>query len=167
MLRSGDDITRGSGIDSALVDSCRSVSQRAAQTLKIAEEYFGRGLGLLDLALDHLTLGRAALYAAILAGRATLPRRRAEQQLGPADDAFATARSELGAAVDGLRRAGQMTLLPRGLLTRAWLRFLTGTHTGPGSAQEDLDEAWEVAERGPMRLFMARHPPIPCPPLLP
>jgi len=167
MLRSADDITRGSGIDSALVDSCRSVSQRAAQTLKIAEEYFGRGLGLLDLALDHLTLGRAALYAAILAGRATLPRRRAEQQLGPADDAFATARSELGAAVDGLRRAGQMTLLPRGLLTRAWLRFLTGTHTGPGSAQEDLDEAWEVAERGPMRLFMARHPPIPCPPLLP
>ena len=36
-----------------------------------------------------------------------------------------------------------------------WLRFLIGAHTGPESAQEDLDEAWEIAERGPMRLLMA------------
>ena len=45
--------------------------------------------------------------------------------------------------------------LPHGLLTRAWLRFLTGARTGSESAQEDLDEAWEIAERGPMKLFMA------------
>jgi len=45
--------------------------------------------------------------------------------------------------------------LPRSLLTRAWLRFLTGARTGPGSAQEDLDEAWEIAERGPMKLLLA------------
>src|SRR4029077_16456786 len=45
--------------------------------------------------------------------------------------------------------------LVRGLLTRAWLRFLTGARTGAASAQEDLDEAWEIAERGPMRLFLA------------
>ncbi|WP_107803241.1 hypothetical protein [Nitrosomonas oligotropha] len=45
--------------------------------------------------------------------------------------------------------------LPRGLLTRAWLRFLEGKRTGPESAQADLDEAWEIAERGPMRLYMA------------
>ena len=45
--------------------------------------------------------------------------------------------------------------IPRGLLTRAWLRFLTGARTGPESAQEDLDEAWEIAERGPMQLFLA------------
>ncbi len=45
--------------------------------------------------------------------------------------------------------------LPRGLLTRAWLRFLIGARTGPDSAQEDLDEAWEIAERGPMKLLMA------------
>ncbi len=38
---------------------------------------------------------------------------------------------------------------------RAWLRFLTGARTGPESAQADLDEAWEIAERGPMPLFMA------------
>ena len=47
------------------------------------------------------------------------------------------------------------TTSPRGLLTRAWLRFLEGKRTGPESAQSDLDEAWEIAERGPMKLFMA------------
>jgi hypothetical protein len=57
--------------------------------------------------------------------------------------------------VSGLRRAGQQDHLPRGLLTRAWLRALTGARTGPESAQSDLDEAWEIAERGPMPLFLA------------
>jgi hypothetical protein len=55
----------------------------------------------------------------------------------------------------GLRRAGDQSDLPRGLLTRAWLRAITGPHTGPDSAQADLDEAWDIAERGPMRLHMA------------
>ena len=55
----------------------------------------------------------------------------------------------------GLRRAGEQIWLTAGLLTRAWLRFLDGQPTGPTSAQEDLDEAWEIAERGPMRLFLA------------
>jgi len=45
--------------------------------------------------------------------------------------------------------------MPRGLLSRAWLRFLEGRQSGPESAQSDLDEAWEIAERGPMRLHMA------------
>ncbi len=57
--------------------------------------------------------------------------------------------------MDGLRRAGTTHWIPAALLTRAWLRFLTGARTGPESAQEDLDEAWEIAERGPMRLHMA------------
>jgi len=58
-------------------------------------------------------------------------------------------------AVDGLRRSGNMDDLPRGLLTRAWLRSLTGARAGPEGAQSDLDEAWEIAERGPMPLFLA------------
>jgi hypothetical protein len=64
-------------------------------------------------------------------------------------------KSEIELAVSGHRRAGTTHHLPRGLLTRAWLRFLTGACTGPESAQADLDEAWEIAERGPMKLFMA------------
>ena len=55
----------------------------------------------------------------------------------------------------GLRHSGRSDILPHGLLTRAWLRCLTGARAGPESAQEDLDEAWEIAERGPMKLFMA------------
>jgi hypothetical protein len=57
--------------------------------------------------------------------------------------------------VDGLRRAGAQEFLPHGLLARAWLRFLTGARTGPESAQSDLNEAFEIAERGPMPLHMA------------
>lgn len=32
---------------------------------------------------------------------------------------------------------------------------MTFTRTGPESAQSDPDEAWEIAERGPMPLFLA------------
>jgi hypothetical protein len=35
------------------------------------------------------------------------------------------------------------------------MRFLAGAHTGAESAQDDLEEAWQIAERGPMRLHMA------------
>ena len=116
------------------IQSCRAVSQRAAQTIKIAE----RNNWLLDIALDHLTLGRAALYEAILQGSSLEP-----------------CHSSLKHAVAGLRRAGTQDHLPRGLLTCAWLRSLSGTRTGPENAQRDLDEAWEIAERGSMRLFLA------------
>jgi hypothetical protein len=132
----------------------RAVSERAAQTLKWAEQH----LGLLTIALDHLTLGRAALYTAILEGS----RRREEADgppMSPDVRLVTSAATELDAAVSGLRRAGTQDHLPRGLLSRAWQRSLTGALTsaqaGPDSAQSDLDEAWEIAERGPMPLFMA------------
>ena len=35
------------------------------------------------------------------------------------------------------------------------MRALAGVLTGPDSAQEDLDEAWEIAERGSMKLHLA------------
>src|SRR6185503_2350011 len=44
---------------------------------------------------------------------------------------------------------------PRALLIRAWQRSLNGALTGAESAQRDLDEAWEIAERGPMPLYLA------------
>ncbi|PNE12195.1 MAG: hypothetical protein CR217_04415 [Beijerinckiaceae bacterium] len=122
---------------SSLQESYRAVSQRAAQTIKIHE----RANWLLAVALDHLTMGRAALYAAILESLAL-------DQLDPC-------RESLRHAVDGLRRAGVQHHLPRGLLTRAWLRFLTGARTGQENAQSDLNEAFEIAERGPMPLFLA------------
>jgi hypothetical protein len=54
--------------------------------------------------------------------------------------------------MDILRRAGTLHHLPRGLLTRAWLRFAQGDANG---AQADLNEAQEIAERGPMPLHLA------------
>ena len=48
-----------------------------------------------------------------------------------------------------LRDSGQQAELLRGLLTRAWWRQVTGDVAG---AIEDLDEAWEIAERGSMKL---------------
>ena len=90
---------------------------------------------ILDIALDHLTLGRAHIYRAILGGSAP--------------DA---AEPEIDRAVDGLRRAGQIDELPKGLLTRAWLRSTQGR---PDAARADLAEAEEIAERGPMPLHLA------------
>jgi ATP/maltotriose-dependent transcriptional regulator MalT len=62
------------------------------------------------------------------------------------------AHSAAEAAVHGLRQAGAMDHLPRALLTRAWLRAMRGD---PVAARADLDELQQLAERGPMRLFLA------------
>ncbi|MDX6528939.1 MAG: hypothetical protein QOH41_1229 [Blastocatellia bacterium] len=120
-----------------LVNACRAVSKRTTQTLGWLTNQFA-DTSLLDIALDHLTLSRAALYAAIL-----------EQS------EIRNLQSEIETAVTGLRRASQQQFLPLGLLTRAWLRSLIGATKGPEEARSDVDEAWEIAERGPMKLFMA------------
>lgn len=121
------------------------VEQRATKILRWAME---NNMSLLDVALDHLTLGCTTLYSAVL------------QSIALGSDApacVASGRIAVGIneAVDGLRRAGVQHHIPRALLTRAWLRQLQGHAIGPNSAQTDLDDAWEIAERGPMPLFQA------------
>jgi tetratricopeptide (TPR) repeat protein len=109
------------------------VERRASQLLDWDKQ--SKTASSLDFAFDYLTLGRAALYRAIL------------------DNAtFGLTGQHLGTAVDSLQRAGARHQIPRGLLTRAWLRLLE--HNAAG-AQADLDEAWDIAERGPMRLHLA------------
>jgi hypothetical protein len=144
--------TRNSELETAAA-SCRAVSERAAQTLKWQAGM--RGASLLEIALDHLTLGRSALYAAVLEDRNGTLRVGSRQRGYPSSGEFATACRELDTAMGGLRRASAQEFIVRGLLTRAWLRFLSGAHIGSESAPGDLDEAWEIAERSPMRLFMA------------
>ncbi|KAF0206299.1 MAG: WD repeat-containing [Gallionellaceae bacterium] len=123
----------GCGIqDSEVADACRSVSERAAQTLQWAKQ---SNADILSAALDHLTLGRAALYAALLEGTS-----------------HTACHESIEHAVDGLRRSGNMDDIPRGLLTRAWLLTLENRSE---SAKADLAEALEIAERGPMQLHMA------------
>ena len=128
-------LTADRGRQTERQQACGQVSERATQSLKVAE----RNNWLLDIALDHLTLGRAALYWALLS-----------QSDISVPESLVTV--HLIAAVDGLRKAGTMHFLPLGLLTRAWQRHLMGDASG---ATVDLDEAWEIAERGPMPLHQA------------
>jgi nucleoside phosphorylase len=108
------------------------VRGRATQTLKIAENKHR----LLDIALDHLSLGRSHLLAA--------------QRDVPGD--LAKAASHLAASLDSLRRAGQQGYLPLGLLARAALH----THTRDFDlARHDLDEALTLAQRCGFRLHEA------------
>jgi tetratricopeptide (TPR) repeat protein len=116
----------------AVVAECEAVGERAVYSLEVAER---NHLSLLTIALDHLTLTRAALYKADFANPIPAP-----------------ALQHITDAVEGLRAAGQVDDLPRGLLTRAWLLCISGNETG---ARADLEEAWEIAERGPMPLFQA------------
>jgi tetratricopeptide (TPR) repeat protein len=137
---------RSSNIEQA---ACREVFERASRMLEWAEQF--PGASLLDFATNHLILGSSALYQVLIG----TPRfswnagGRHQQNLNtdwkPSDE-------ELEAAVNGLRRAGRQSYIPLGLLNRAWVRFL---ENNLGEARADLDEAWEIAERGPMRLHMA------------
>ena len=113
---------------------------RASQTL----EWGGSQYTLLSIALDRLTLGRAHLGLALESVARHLP------TITEHDNARA-AYTQLGESVDGLRRAGQLDHIPRGLLARAGFRRSFGDWDG---AARDLDEVEEVAEPGPMRLFL-------------
>jgi tetratricopeptide (TPR) repeat protein len=144
----------GTRSDTSLAD-IRAVSERAVKMF----EWRMPGDPLLDIALDHLTLGRAALYAAILefqtGSSASPPSASISTAPEGLPQALFLAARELNEAVSGLRRSGQQDELPRGLLSRAWLRFVMGARTGPESTQSDLDEAFDIAERGQMRLHLA------------
>ena len=118
----------------------REVSERGAFSLTVDQN----NNWLLDIALDYLTIGRSFLYATVL-GKSDLPSEAKQSAV----------KNMLDEAVSRLRHAGQQAMVPHGLLTRAWFRSFTGINTGADSAQTDLDEAWEIAERGPMRLLMA------------
>jgi hypothetical protein len=104
---------------------------RARQALPRAEQ----NKDVRCIALDTLTLGRASHGLA----------------LAPARTDARAAADFLDQAVNGLRAAGQNDDLPRGLLARA--AFLRAVGDFPAAAR-DLDEVEEIAEPGPMRLFL-------------
>lgn len=99
--------------------------RRASKTL----EWVKPQNWLLDIALDHLTLGRAAL----------------------ALDDFGAAREQLDEAVDGLRASGNTDDVPRGLLARAAFHR---SQRDFAKAHSDLRETKKIAQRGGMRLFL-------------
>ncbi|MEA2563457.1 MAG: hypothetical protein QOH06_4961 [Acidobacteriota bacterium] len=120
-------------------EAYREMRERAEEALRIALSGSRR---LLDIAINHLSLGRAHLGLALTAPRPTAPGEEAEAD-------FAKAAEHLEHAVEGLRRAGTEHNLPWGLLAQAALRRLRGDLP---AAEADLSEALEIAERSSMRL---------------
>ncbi len=105
------------------------VLERAKYALDLSTKFLGKGLALHDIALGHLSLGRA---------------HRHQQQLTPAQ-------KHLDKAVDGLRAAGVQDYLPLGLLARAELHRQQGKYQ---EAEKDLQEVFEIADRSEMQLFL-------------
>jgi len=111
---------------------------RATQTLALAH----RTQRLLDIALNRLSFGRASLALALASASGALSSARG-------DDARTGA--ELDEVVENLRAAGRNEHVCGGLLARAAFRRSIGDWDG---AARDLDEAEEIAEPGPMRLYL-------------
>ena len=107
----------------------RGESQQVLGRAKYALTISERNQWLLDIALEHLSLGRAHLQ---------------QQQLS-------AAQQHLDQAVNGLRDASQQQYLPLGLLARAELYRQQGDY---GKAQKDLQEVREIAERSEMQLHL-------------
>lgn len=160
------------GSEFPIADDLAEVERRATTILKWAVD---NNLSLLTIALDDLTLARVGLIRAILgdcpnSGTDSLPvatssgieQHSDSGETSPPNDAaslLATPLSQptlalphVATAVDGLRAAGMMDHLPRGLLTAALYRYLRGEHE---LAEKHLAETQQIAERGPMPLFLA------------
>ncbi len=114
-------------------EMCEEVRERASQALEWAHQ---NRASLLDIALNHLTLGRAHLGLALTS---------------PHPD-FTLAAEHLDRAVDGLRQSGRDDCVPWGLLARAVLHRV---RQQPAAAAADLAAAEEIAERGHMLLHLA------------
>lgn len=111
---------------------CQDVLVRVGQTIVwVTQEGW-----LLDIALDYLSFGRAYLLQA--------------QQEGTNN--FDEATDYLKRAVTGLRQAGNLDQLPRGLLARAELYRVKRE---VNRARDDLDETLSNAQRGSMGLYEA------------
>jgi len=119
-------------IDPAM--QCADVEGRATITLKWAIDFRG---SLLNVALSHLTLARVGLIRALL----THPLPQRTLHVG-----------HVAAALNGIRNAGTVDQLPRALLTGALYHFIRAEHD---AARINLAEAQQIAERGPMPLYLA------------
>lgn len=117
--------------------ACAEAEHRARQTLVWA---IANHASLLTIALDHLTQARAALYRSLLTPDSS-------------QSAIRNLQSAIESALSKLRAANNLDMLPLALLTAA---LYHGTLGGdPAEAARLLDEAQQIAERGPMPLYLA------------
>jgi hypothetical protein len=111
---------------------------RAAQTLEWERKRQRKNR--LNIAHDTLNLGRTSLGRALLSDPS-----------GTAVENACAAARFLGEAVAGLNATGQLNYVSVGLIARATFLCAVGDWD---SAARDFDEAEEIAEPGPMRLYL-------------
>ncbi len=121
------------------LDACAKTEVQSSETLKWARSV--PYASLLDIAHDHLTLARVALYRSLVGAR--VDRAAAAIPLG----------LRVAAALDALRQANSLDHLPSALLTAAL--YLATLGVDPEEARRLLAEAQQIAERGPMPLYLA------------
>lgn len=114
------------------------VTNRAEIALKIAEN----NKLLLHIGISNLSLVRTNLYQELLKGK-----------LFPIH--FSPLKNQvienyLNQAIYTLRKGGRTDYLPNALLTQSWYQTIQGENQ---TAIASLNEAWEIAERGPMPLY--------------
>ena len=123
------------------LDACTQAERRAATVFewRAGTIWNPNADSVLSVALDNLTLARATFYAWLLR----------------ADSAFSLPPSSfepLSVSVHSFRKAGTTHELPKGLLTVAVWHACCGKRS---PAVEALNEALQIAQRGPMPLYYA------------
>lgn len=112
----------------------QEVQQQAAQALKQLTS--NPNVPIMILAFENLSLGRAHLLQS------------QNDPNHPLDESI----RYINQAVDGLRHANDLAYLPHSLLTRAVFYRVTNDLN---NAKKDLDEAFTIATRGGMGLYLA------------
>ncbi|HYH69355.1 MAG TPA: hypothetical protein VD866_31970 [Urbifossiella sp.] len=127
----GSQLTSAERTDHATM--CETVKHRADSSLSWARAAGSR----LNIAMDYLSLARVGIFKAMITN--PVPQ-------------SALAVPNVVDSVNNFRAAGFIDDLPRGLLTAALYHFVRGEHD---TARAYLDECQQIAERGPMPLFIA------------
>jgi tetratricopeptide (TPR) repeat protein len=111
---------------------------------KIAIDIAQRGHWLADVGTATMTLGRSSFGLAL---QSVVKKKSSKVSESRASDAW----TQLCQGVEGLRATGWDEYISRGLVARA--AFHRGVGDWDGAAR-DLDEVEEIAEPGPMRLYL-------------
>ncbi len=114
----------------------QAANDRASYTIEISQDH---GWGMVE-GLERLILSRVSCHSAIVAAN----------NVGNPASKISTD-FEFRKCLEILRARWHAEYIPRGLLARAAFRLQVGDWEG---AARDLDEVAEIAEPGPMRLFL-------------
>ena len=141
---------------SSWLTHCGEVRNRAEYALDLSTRFLGKGLGLIDIGLDNLTLGKTWLLEITIRFKDT-------REFSPPTDLMPLLQKaihHLNQSVSLLHQAGTQHHIPHGLLARAALwrtnfefRIPSSELTSKdylGKADRDLTEVEQIADRSNM-----------------